>query len=478
MRDKGEASIAGTTESWRNRTSEELALIWPLLGRQIAFHRRLVDLTESVKAALLLSQAIYWTRHGRDIARSGGWFYKTSGQWEMETGLSTKEQASARQILRGLAILNEQRVGVPAKLHFRLALDQLGASLSEVIGMRTFRVDWDDGAMVAELLGPGLSFHRTLAVAAGGVNAGLMLSRALYLTRRQSRAQWDGWFCGSATHWTQDIGLSRREQETARRCLEHLGIWEEAISGIPPRVFARIRLACLLAKLAERTSSNPGFAHRSIGSRAPVCGVPTSRFAQNGDAGLREPDILDSPKAPNEIRQNRHHSFDESATLHITSSTKDLVQPLLQGDRCLDSSQAFVPGGGDLIFPEGLGPEEQSAASALVLRCPLLAQELLDELTARMRSNAIQTSPIAYLRGMVKRAEVGAFIPELGLRIAIARRKRQEELILRQQREVEEQRLAAERATPEYHAKVAARRAEIRNMLDAMQAGRRPGKLS
>ena len=128
-----------------------MALVWPLLGRQIAFHRRLVDLTESVKAALLLSQAIYWTRHGRDIARSGGWFYKTSGQWEIETGLSTKEQASARQILRRLAILNEQRVGVPAKLHFRLALDQLGASLSEVIGMRTFRVDWDDGAMVAEL---------------------------------------------------------------------------------------------------------------------------------------------------------------------------------------------------------------------------------------------------------------------------------------------------------------------------------------
>ncbi|MGE5721007.1 MAG: hypothetical protein ACM3YM_00975, partial [Sphingomonadales bacterium] len=45
-----------------------LSLIWPLLGRHIAFHRRLVDLTASVKAALLLSQSIYWTRHGRDIA--------------------------------------------------------------------------------------------------------------------------------------------------------------------------------------------------------------------------------------------------------------------------------------------------------------------------------------------------------------------------------------------------------------------------
>ena len=74
-----------------------LSVIWPLLGRHIAFHRRLVDLTSSVKAALLLSQSIYWTRHGRDIARNGGWFHKTTEQWAIETGLSPKEQASARE---------------------------------------------------------------------------------------------------------------------------------------------------------------------------------------------------------------------------------------------------------------------------------------------------------------------------------------------------------------------------------------------
>ena len=48
-----------------------LSVIWPLLGRHIAFHRRLVDLTSSVKTALLLSQSVYWTRHGRDIAQTG-----------------------------------------------------------------------------------------------------------------------------------------------------------------------------------------------------------------------------------------------------------------------------------------------------------------------------------------------------------------------------------------------------------------------
>ncbi len=339
--------------------------------------------------------------------------------------------------------------------------------------MRTFCVDWDDGALVAELLGPALSFHRTLAVVSGGVNAGLMLSRALYLTRRQSRQQSGGWFCGTAMVWTQEIGLSRREQETARRDLGRLSIWEEAISGIPPRVFARIRLACLLAKLIDHARSTPAFAHDYVALAGPVCGVPANRFAQNGETGLREYNILVSPNAPNQFRQNRHHSFAKSATSHISSSTEVLVQQPESEKQRVDSSDASSPRGGDLIFPDGLTPEEKTAATALILRCPALAQALLDELTARIRSNSVRTSPIAYLRGMVTRAQTGAFVPELGLAVAAARRKRREEAIARAQRDADERRLSVERASPEHQRKVAEHRAKIREMLDAAQS-RRP----
>ena len=59
MRDRRFAAIAGD-DAWEStKHNRELAIIWPLLGRHIAFHRRLVDLTASVKAALLLSQTIY-----------------------------------------------------------------------------------------------------------------------------------------------------------------------------------------------------------------------------------------------------------------------------------------------------------------------------------------------------------------------------------------------------------------------------------
>ncbi len=35
----------------------------------------------------MISQSNYWTRHGRDIAKTGEWFHKTTEQWAMETGL-------------------------------------------------------------------------------------------------------------------------------------------------------------------------------------------------------------------------------------------------------------------------------------------------------------------------------------------------------------------------------------------------------
>ena len=473
MRERKSTAIAGE-DAWETaRHNRDLAIIWPLLGRHIAFHRRLVDLTASVKAALLLSQAIYWTRHGRDIASTGGWFFKTTEQWRMETALSAKEQVTAREVLRELAILNERRIGIPAKLHFRLSVERLGALLAARIGTTSARLDWADAAVVAELLGPSLAYHRTLAAIGRGVHAGLLLSRAVHLTRLQSKARLHEWICNSAAEWTQQIGLTRREQETARRELMRAGVWEESLAGIPPRLVARVRLGCLFALLAgdEKPSAPP-----IPGLVLPDCGVPAGKFPRNGDSGLREPRILVSPEAPNQLHRIRRHSSPESADLRIQRSTGDSVQPLHASDARHDAGS--LQGSGDLVFPEALLPEERASARILLQRRPDLAQALLDELSARMQARAVRTSPIAYLRGLVRRADAGKFVPELGQRVAAARRRREEELIQRQQREAEEQRFAAERATPEYQARVAARREEIRRMLDGMKPGGPPGKRS
>lgn len=101
-----------------------------LLDRPIAFHRIFVKLTGSVTAALMLSQAFYWSKRTSD---PDGWFYKTQAEWEDETGMGRYEQEGARKALRRLAFWEEKREGVPAKLFYRINLSSLEGLLTDLI---------------------------------------------------------------------------------------------------------------------------------------------------------------------------------------------------------------------------------------------------------------------------------------------------------------------------------------------------------
>lgn len=439
----------------RGRLERELAIVWPLLGRHIAFQRRLVDLTESVKAALLLSQTIYWTRHGRDVGRNGGWFYKTSEQWQRETGLSVKEQVTARRVLCRMAILAEQRIGLPAKLHYRLSVDRLGELVAQRIGRAFVRLDLADDVALAELIGPPHSYHRALATVGGGVHAGLMLSRAMYLTRLHARRPAAGWIAQPFEHWWAELGLSRREQDIARRDLLQAGVWEERLWGVPPSRYFRVRLDELLGLL--RAS---GGDRRLAPGANTDCGVAATNIAPNGESSLWQSHIPVSPLPPKQIRRNRQHSFAESANLDIGSSTQGLLQPLHAG------ADAMAPpgGGSDLVFPERLLPEECARARTLVGRVPDAAQALLDELAARMAADAVRMSPLSYLNGLVRRAEAGEFAPEMGLRISQARREREARRLEDRQRQAEDARWRAERADADVQTRMAERCRDIRRL--------------
>jgi hypothetical protein len=102
-----------------------------IMDRPIAFHRCFVDLTGSVTAALFLSQAVDW-QHWLP-KEAGGWWHKTREDWTEETGLSRREQESARRKLRQLGVLEEQRTGAPARLLYRVNRQQLNALLNAMM---------------------------------------------------------------------------------------------------------------------------------------------------------------------------------------------------------------------------------------------------------------------------------------------------------------------------------------------------------
>lgn len=111
------------------------------IGRPIAYHPALARMVGGVNAAIFLSQLIYWDERMED-AELG--VYKTAEQWEAETGLSVREQTTARRQLRDRGLITETHKRIEHKLYFKLdrdAFDRLIAGAGEAENPEPQNVD-------------------------------------------------------------------------------------------------------------------------------------------------------------------------------------------------------------------------------------------------------------------------------------------------------------------------------------------------
>jgi hypothetical protein len=82
-----------------------------------------------------------------------------------------------------------------------------------------------------------IAYRPVLAKAFGGVKAGVFLSQLLY---------WDGkgddpdWTFKTAENFEDETGLTRKEQEGARRSLKACGVLIEELHGVPPTLWFRV----------------------------------------------------------------------------------------------------------------------------------------------------------------------------------------------------------------------------------------------
>lgn len=93
-----------------------------VFDRPIAFQRGFVFLGCGITGALMLSQAVYWSKRTND---PDGWFYKTAEEWEAETGMTRREQETARTKLSASGVLCEKKQGLPCKLFYRVDFEEL-----------------------------------------------------------------------------------------------------------------------------------------------------------------------------------------------------------------------------------------------------------------------------------------------------------------------------------------------------------------
>ena len=237
-----------TVEAALQPTFDVAGLHDTLVGRgYIHYHGGLAERLGSFKAAMMMGQALYWTRYWlKREPHRGGWFYMTVKQWRDATGLTATEQETARRLMREVGIWSEEWLGSPARWHFRVDLDHLVVFLRDD-GDR----DGGDQQGLARLLGSPLLYFKPLGDMTGSVAAGLLLSHMLASMRRaylKREVTQDGYF------WVEnpraELGLTEKVQRNARSILASSGFVQRRWSDErTPRQLLRLNLPAVMACL-------------------------------------------------------------------------------------------------------------------------------------------------------------------------------------------------------------------------------------
>ena len=246
-----------------------MALSTALAGeRPIAYSVNLARITGDVKATLFLSQLIYWTRVGVNVEHHGGWIFKSREQWTGETGLSRYEQESARAKLLKQGLIEEARVGSPARNCYRVVPQVLGTALARLL--RSEPVQWtlfdirSNAEQFKALLGRHLAFYRVFTEITPTVASAVFLTKAISVHRnvlsaqleREARAtskqsdQSADWFSLSPSQWQDETGLTSAQQRECKQKLCQLTYISEAIQTYPKkRTYIQLNLSTVSAAL-------------------------------------------------------------------------------------------------------------------------------------------------------------------------------------------------------------------------------------
>lgn len=353
--------------------SQETILQTLAAFRPIAFNVNFARITGDAKAALMLSQLMYWTKRGTSVLECDGWIFKTRDQWIAEIGLGRHEQSTARQTLIELGLIEESRIGHPARNCFRIIPQELGVRLGQLL--RTETVQWslldirNDAEHIRLLLGRQFAFHRVLVDITASCTSAIYLSKALTIHKRFAAKQakpnistaaldWSSEWFRMATGTTQDeTGLSAAQQRKAKESLCELGLLHEAMMEFPRKqIYLRIDTPTLQQKLvaalsacqkqpvdknkvihsaissdAKTSRSNIGKSGASDGNRQNDSPVPSGQVSQTVQ-NTRERNFLRHSDAKTDPLNGQlsHHSWPVLArpTASFSMLSRQVLAPL------------------------------------------------------------------------------------------------------------------------------------------------------
>jgi len=139
-----------------------------------------------------------------------------------------------------------------------------------------------------------VAFHPNLARIAGSLKAGLFLGQAMYWQNRVPPGR-DGWWWHTQDEWEEETTLGRRECETVRKTLKHLGLLQVVKRGMPCKTWYRVnleRLAVLLVELVDQReypADDDGGGEEDFGDQLPPDCAPNRQTVTTKKATLKPP---------------------------------------------------------------------------------------------------------------------------------------------------------------------------------------------
>lgn len=108
--------------------------------------------------------------------------------------------------------------------------------------------------VIEQLLKRPIAFHRVFVTITKSVTAALMLSQAYYWKDKGHDP--NGWFYKTQAEWKEETGLSRYEQEGARKVLRATKFWEEHKRGIPGKLYFRVNTKALFEAMQKAAAND------------------------------------------------------------------------------------------------------------------------------------------------------------------------------------------------------------------------------
>jgi hypothetical protein len=129
-----------------------------------------------------------------------------------------------------------------------------------------------------DLLDSPIAYHRVFRTITGNTVAAIMLSQALYWQRKVNKGKGgkEGWWYKSGAEWEKELGLSRSEQDTARKVLSAIGLLETERRGVPATTWYHLDLKALEEKV-EEYQQNAGIP-QTRNFRKQVCRNSAGKF--------------------------------------------------------------------------------------------------------------------------------------------------------------------------------------------------------